>query len=89
MPDILRAAPLVGFINRYPEGHELAGQMIERMGVCPSCGKEFLQRQVNNEWIGGTHVEMQDAFLDTVEVDAGGVFQPLICHPCARDARNA
>lgn len=86
-PRMLRSVPSLPFILRYPPGHEKSGQMVERISTCPDCGESFRQRQVNHDWIAGSHVDFQTDFLGTVEVNEGGVHLPPTCNECQRVAR--
>jgi ribosomal protein S27AE len=82
----------VSFALRYPEGHELAGQLLERKQSCPRCGERFTQQKINPEWLNAFKAHSAEhlkAFLRTCEVDENRqVYIPGRCGKCERAQLN-
>ena len=82
-------------IARYPEGHELAGQNIERTQQCPRCGKDFTQERLDAEWLNNTFADAPkhiDLLLKNCEVEVVDgkkhVWSPARCITFTRASLN-
>lgn len=85
------AGETVRFAMRYPPGHELAGQLVERKQTCSRCGKEFTQQRIDREYLNSLYEHKRnlfDAFLRTCQVENKEAWQPARCPKCDRAQLN-
>jgi hypothetical protein len=91
----MTAAGAVNFVMKYPPGHELAGQSIERQAECSRCQQKFTQQRIDRSYLNSVYIRGKshlEAFLQTceVEVTAEGkeVWFPERCPSCTRSRLN-
>jgi hypothetical protein len=86
------AGETVNFAMRYPEGHDLAGKLIEREAVCSRCQRKFTQQRIDRDYLNSFHKHSPDrleAFLRTCHVEGKEVWLPARCWKCDRAQMNS
>lgn len=80
------------FVMKYPPGHELAGQDMERPAKCKGCERDFTQQRIDRSYLvslndrGRGHL---DAFIRTCQLETvDGKKQVWFAKECPKCTRS-